>query len=312
MMDEELVQLKFSDIEGKDEKLVEGIGERLRGLAKKQNAAFDQTILSGDQVHEFLLINVYRLKADTLNKLAKTFPAIAYSLISTSEISKLDVTLLSEAQIDALFAVEENVHQLSKTQIDHCLGKVETKFLKHLNEKQISELDYSKVDKEAFELLFNTYDADKTEKRLQRLSDAQIDQARGHFKFLHWNKLSDAQISNLDYSKVDKEAFEAIFHTYESTKMEKRVQLLSNTQIEQTRAHFKFQHWNTLSDAQIRKLDFSKIDKEAFDAIFHTYDTDKTEKRVQLLSDQQLIAGKTLFLKNLERYLTPHQKQLLQ
>lgn len=106
MMEDELAELKISDLKECtiDDPMVI---YRLNQIGKQQTSNFDQTALSSENVQEILLINLCKIKADSLNQLAKDLPLLAFSLIPKSEIPQVKVEALSSPQLNALLYSEK-------------------------------------------------------------------------------------------------------------------------------------------------------------------------------------------------------------
>ena len=95
--------------------------------------------------------------------------------------------------------------------------------------------------------------------------------------------LKDEQVLQLDYTKINKDQFDAMFPRY-GLEPKKRIRAFKNDVIKITpffgSTLLETQHWGMLDDEQVLHLDYSKINKDQFDAMFPRYGLE-SKKRIR-------------------------------
>lgn len=152
LMDEELSSLKLGDVWNQNPTdLEDALGARVRALSKDTKEEIPKP--SREAIRELLFKDIAKLKAETINELYKDLPPIAFSLISLSEIPKLDMKLPSKEQTQALFESEERVSKLTILQLHDCLEKVEPASLYSLSNEQCMRIDLSKTSEQQYQVI---------------------------------------------------------------------------------------------------------------------------------------------------------------
>jgi len=106
----------------------------------------------------------------------------------------------------------------------------EYKHWQMLSNEQIFKLDFSKIDEKSFQAIFSPYD-DRTKVLLQKYPNERIYEICHYFEYKHWQMLSDEQILNFDFSKIDDKIFNDIFGSYDYSRNEKLFSKISDSQL---------------------------------------------------------------------------------
>lgn len=284
MMDEELVKLKLTDsMAGVAKHMAQTIGPRIVDLAKGDNETFEPLI--NDDINELRLTHIPQFRAADFNKRSPFFKIapFAYCLISPSELPDLDVSCLDRVQLNVIFSNNELVQKLTAQQLEDCIPKVNNDLLSFLSEEQVLSLNFA-GNKNIFECIFNEL-SPRTAVLLPKFSIDRIYKISQHFSAHHWKALSDKQIQDFDFAKLDQNIFNAIFEAY-SQRTKTLLQSLSLDKIYQICKYFSEQHWRDLSDTQIQNLDFSIIDQKIFAALFGKYNPRAKELLQGLLPEK--------------------------
>jgi hypothetical protein len=308
MMDEELGELKVSDVLGHIEPRFErftygifsprfaraDISKRMMKIAQQQKQIPDNATFSKENVGEIRLIDICRLDIATVKRLAPALPDFLFTLLPLPVISALDSKILSARHVFTLIQCSRTRAALSGQQIAPVFEKSFLgdmgKFFEDLTDNQIlSVLELEKFPSHEFSNIFSvvgsrkktlqpsgtelTYSRTKT--LLQQFSTELIYKYCRQFEADHWSCLREEQIINLDPLKVASLLSYTPFLDWplrEEDGAARFLPLLSTDQIYMIHENFAAKHWSALRDEQIERLDFSKIciptDESTFRAIF--------------------------------------------
>lgn len=199
--DDELMVLKGSEIENENIALflLCGLKRRVKMLAKMAPAP-DWSSFNHGYGKDALLIDLCRINASTLRRFIDDLPLITFSLISKKEIPKLQVSFLSQDELNSMLFSSKRMQTLSVAQTNACLDKVNCDLLIFLSTRQIQHLQLSILKKPQFDAIFNVK-LSKTKENLQLYGD-RIYEICQHFTLNHWALLSDAQIQSFDLAKL--------------------------------------------------------------------------------------------------------------
>lgn len=279
MTNEELSQLKVKDMSAIDETLfVKANGLRLTQLSRKnQNEKNSQVNLTT----ELLLTDFYRIKADQFHQFiddqcVDELPAMTLLLLPRKEIKFLDMKKMSNYHLTFLTSKKELVQRLTATQVKECFLKTDSKIIReklvsNLNEKQILDFDDTLLDQKLFDIMFEKGPSYVTpsagDKALSQMPLDQIYKLQKFFAKKHWAKLTDKQVQELDFSKIEKkkEVFESLFDTTPSVgNVHVRFPQQPIERIMALSQYFSTDHWFyfcRINEIDKLKYDFSKIAK---------------------------------------------------
>lgn len=288
MMNEELAQLKVSDMSKINESLfVKAASLRLMQISRrKYDEKSPKLILNKEMLPKVLLIDLYRMDACQFNQFATDLPPISLLLLPRKEIKRIDIQKITSEQLAFLATKRNLVEKLTVAQVKECLLKTDSEeirknLLSNLNEKQILDFDYKFLDQKMFDIMFqpgmgyidlSTIHYSVGDKAIPKMSMDQIYQLEKFFSKKHWERLSDKQATELDFSKIEKkkEVFEIVFEAgrsviigvYINGNARERFVLLSIEKIMQLSQYFTSSHWTDFCFVGVderKKFDFSKI-----------------------------------------------------
>ncbi|HEY4832312.1 MAG TPA: hypothetical protein VIH61_07120, partial [Waddliaceae bacterium] len=290
MMDDELDQLKFLDINALSPKFVlQTFSYRVSKISKANTAP-----LSIDNVEDLLLVDAPKLTAEKINKHSKSLLPSVFCLISSAEVPKIDVTRLVKYQLHALFTSEEHVHYLKKERLEFCIPLIEEKeLLRYLSEDQVIALNFekAKVDQAAFDEILQGYTT-KTEKILHTFQIEKISKLHQFFSDAHWNKLKEEQVLKIIRAEnfpISQKLFNSIL-TEGTTRTKNCLQQLSADEINKLHQFFSDLHWKELKEEQVLEIIRAEnfpISEELFNSIL-TEGKTRTEKCLQQLSADEI------------------------
>ncbi|MEZ5315611.1 MAG: hypothetical protein R3E91_05340 [Chlamydiales bacterium] len=266
-----------------NEKVWNIIGQRLKTIENnKQLVGLDNT----------LLVDLKYLTANDINTNPKKFPPITFLLIDINELKKIQIQKLDDQQLQLIFSATDQsntdyfIQRLTHDQITQCINKTKyTSSLKkllfmNLSEEQVLNLDFSKIDKDIFNLIFSLDESQRFNANvlLPKFKVDKIYDLIPYFSKEHFEHISDEQVKNMDFSHLrkirnkqdysaladNKEKMKAIVNILFSTengqnsKAAKRIPTLSTENIDALMPYSSIEQWKYIHDDQIDKIDLSK------------------------------------------------------
>ena len=312
MMDDELSSLKVSSIAQLGNGMVwDALGSRLLTLGRKKQDFAIPVSFTKESIEEILLIDLPKLKVQHIRVCPADFPPITFLLIDFSELQQIETNRLSTDQLHFIFSsVYYNeritrcyyVQLLKPTQINSCIPLIKDKKLfANLSEEQALKFDFSQMDQEIFNAVFDLYGADSSTaaKLLPKLDIDRIYELSPFFSKDHWKCIGKKHTLIFDFSKIEEpkrqEVFDIIFTTYGATSSTAAELLpkLDINRIYELSTFFSNDHWKLIGDKHILAYDFSKIPEPkrqgVFNILFNTYGGSYSEaaKLLPKLSNNQ-------------------------
>lgn len=179
-----------------------------------------------------LLCSEERVKILSISQVNACVDKMEYEIahLTPEQILKLDFSKINKKRFDALFnphSYETKIlfQKYPLARIYEISQYFEAHHWELLSKEQIFNLDFSKIDKTIFNAIF------RSEKLLQKYPLARIYEICQYFTDKHWKMLSDEQILNFDYSKIDEKIFKLFFDPYNYTRTPQLLKKISDSQL---------------------------------------------------------------------------------
>ncbi|MEZ5315618.1 MAG: hypothetical protein R3E91_05375 [Chlamydiales bacterium] len=328
LKDDELNTLTVEILNKIDNQVVwDVLGQRLKTIENKKSS-FKLDFKELENL-SFLIVDLKYLTANDINTNPKKFPPITFLLIDINELKKIQIQKLTDQQLQLIFLATDQsdtdyfIQRLTHDQITQCINKIEnssllkTSLLKNLSEEQVLNLDFAKIDKDIFNLLFSLDESQRFNANvlLPKFKVDKIYDLIPYFSKEHFEYISDEQVKNIDFSKFIQilkndgdrcnrqgisEMIRILFSTdtkdSQESKAMRRIPKLSVEDIYDLILYFSKEHFKHISDNQIKNILFStfikiledEFDKEEIseiiDILFPTEGTDSVKENVTRLS----------------------------
>jgi hypothetical protein len=269
MNNEEFNQLTIGELKDISFDQKRKIFERLKNTNKEQ-------ILDSDlktNIQQMSLIKFSSLSGKQISQYIDQIPLNIFSLFSKDQFIGLDLSNVSESQINNLFSgvltreVDKNrFESLSTEQVNKILDKLDGYHIDLISDDQLKGLDLSKLT------------VDQFNKIIDELSSFRI--------YL----ISDDQLKRLDLSKLKENLIRKMFNEANSLNENKRrFALLPVDLVNKILDKLCTSQMNLISDDQLKGLDFSKLTKNHIEQMFdRTNGLSENKRRFALLPVDQI------------------------
>lgn len=222
-----------------------------------------------NDLYEKLPIDLIRKSAFLLEKL------------SPAQINQLNDLTIEEFK--AIFTSDNYIEKncfahLSLQALQSVLIHLDPKWLNAISDEKLAALDLSGLTSEKLEAVFRY----QNKSRIQLLS---IEKVQALLEKIKGVELSESQLRALDFSALSAQAIENIFYYLEDSEKKRIVQGLSIDQLFYAIPRMTSMLASFISDDQIKRLPFDKMDSKALDIIFNIR-IDKEGRRFDLVKER--------------------------
>ncbi len=151
---------------------------------------------------------------------------------------------------------------------------------------QIKAINFNNIkDKETFKVIVTDYSSGR--KALQSFDSTKIHEICHLFSDEHWKMLTEKQIKDLDFSKIDKRIFGLIVTNYSYSEGKKALESFDSKKVNEICHLFTDDHWKMLKAEQI-DLESTKIDKGIFGLIVTNYSYSEGKKALESFDGKKI------------------------
>ncbi len=234
--------------------------------------------------------------------------------VSEEQISKIDYSKLDEKQIISIFdkgTVAEQKRRFAKIpneQINIVVAKLDIGPLRFVSDQHIAALDFTSLPKEKMAKIFNRGDRKEELRLVSLLNKSRVECYVEKFEDWHLELLSDNQIQELDFSKVDKDKIALIF-SQNGAERQRKFALLSSKQVHDIMAKIDDWNWRKLvTDEQLIGLDTARLQNQEIKTLFPStktnangsYYSSRTNNGVVKKEQHQFSSGENVSKETLE------------